>query len=73
METNDMMHKYLESGEWAGIRAQKVARLTAIFIKEYDAEQQKLPPHLRDDDEICRRRISYAFVQNAGGRHRGRK
>ncbi|GAU28969.1 hypothetical protein TSUD_153850 [Trifolium subterraneum] len=62
MEMNDLMHKYAESGEWTGTSAQEVARLTTIFIEEYDAEQQKLPPYMRDDDKIRRMQISYAFM-----------
>ncbi|WJX32514.1 hypothetical protein P8452_20830 [Trifolium repens] len=73
MEMNDLLHKFADSGEWTGLKAQEVARLTTIFTEEYDAEQQKLPPHLRDSEMIRAMRISKAFVDNAGGRHRGRK
>jgi hypothetical protein len=44
-----------------------------IFTEEYDAQQQKLPPHLRDNEMIRAMKISKAFVDYAGGRHRGRK
>ncbi|GAU35994.1 hypothetical protein TSUD_211310 [Trifolium subterraneum] len=73
MEMNALMHKYADSDDWAGPRAEEVARLTAIYTEEYDAGQRALPPHLRDDDEIRRRIISAQFVQYAGGMRRDRR
>ncbi|CAJ2652408.1 unnamed protein product [Trifolium pratense] len=73
MEMNEMMHKYANSGEWTGTRAQDVSRLTQIFVEEYNANQERLPPLRRDNDEIRRNKISLAFVKNAGGMNRGRK
>ncbi|CAJ2628398.1 unnamed protein product, partial [Trifolium pratense] len=73
MEMNDLMHKYAESGEWTGARAQEVSRLTQIWAEEYNANQQRLPPHRRDNDEVRRNKMSLAFVKNAGGANRGRK
>ncbi|CAJ2628397.1 unnamed protein product [Trifolium pratense] len=62
-----------ESGEWTGARAQEVSRLTQIWAEEYNANQQRLPPHRRDNDEVRRNKMSLAFVKNAGGANRGRK
>ncbi|GAU32291.1 hypothetical protein TSUD_63080 [Trifolium subterraneum] len=45
MEMNALMHKYADSDDWAGPRAEEVARLTAIYTEEYDAGQRSLPPH----------------------------
>ncbi|CAJ2634170.1 unnamed protein product [Trifolium pratense] len=73
LEMNEMMHKYADSGEWTGTRAEDVSRLTQIFVEEYNANQQRLPPHRRDNDEIRRNKISLAFVKNVGGMNRGRK
>ncbi|XP_045810735.1 uncharacterized protein LOC123905144 [Trifolium pratense] len=73
MEMNDMMHKYADSGEWTGARAQEVSRLTQIWAEEYNASQLRLPPHRRDNEEVRRNKMSLAFVKNAGGATRGRK
>ncbi|XP_045810191.1 uncharacterized protein LOC123904591 [Trifolium pratense] len=73
MEMNDLMHKYADSGEWTGARAQEVSRLTQIWAEEYNASQLRLPPHRRDNEEVRRNKMSLAFVKNAGGANRGRK
>ncbi|CAJ2646789.1 unnamed protein product [Trifolium pratense] len=73
MEMNDMMHRYADSGEWTGARAQEVSRLTQIWVEEYNASQLRLPPHRRDNEDVRRNKMSLAFVKNAGGATRGRK
>ncbi|CAJ2663042.1 unnamed protein product [Trifolium pratense] len=73
MEMNDLMHKYADSGEWTGARAQEVSRLTQIWAEEYNVSQLRLPPHRRDNEEVRRNKMSLAFVKNAGGANRGRK
>ncbi|XP_045830959.1 uncharacterized protein LOC123922270 [Trifolium pratense] len=73
MEMNDMMHRYADSGEWTGERAQEVSRLTQIWVEEYNASQLRLPPHRRDNEDVRRNKMSLAFVKNAGGPTRGRK
>ncbi|CAJ2649063.1 unnamed protein product [Trifolium pratense] len=73
MEMNDLMHKYADSGEWTGARAQEVSRLTQIWAEEYNASQLRLPPHRRDNEEVRRNKMPLAFVKNAGGANRGRK
>ncbi|XP_045823998.1 uncharacterized protein LOC123916561 [Trifolium pratense] len=73
MEMNDMMHRYADSGQWTGARAQEVSRLTQIWVEEYNASQLRLPPHRRDNEDVRRNKMSLAFVKNAGGATRGRK